>query len=99
MQGEIDAGPPAAVAILGINAPESAAGVPDMVAGRTIPLLQDEDAVDAAGLWDVTPRDVVVLDPSGRAYAVYNLTTHDLAVPANYAALKQLILDAAAVPP
>ena len=98
MQAEIDAGPPVAVAILGVNAPDAVSGVPDAVAGRTIPLLQDEDAVDAAGLWDVTPRDVVVLDPSGRAYAVYNLTQHDLAVPANYAALKQLLLDAAAAP-
>jgi hypothetical protein len=99
MQAEIDAGPPISVAILGVNAPDAAAGVPDMVSGRTIPLLQDEDAVDAAGLWDVTPRDVVVLDPSGRAYAVYNLTANDLSVPANYATLKQLLLDAAAVPP
>ena len=98
MQAELDAGPPFAVAILGVNAPDETAGVPDMVAGRTLPLLQDEVAVDVGGLWDVTPRDVVVLDPSGRVYAVYNLTVHDLAVPANYAELKQLLLDAAAVP-
>jgi hypothetical protein len=99
MQAEIDAGPPVAVSILGVNAAGNESGNALMVSGRVLPLLQDVVAVDTWSLWDVTPRDVVVVDPSGRAYAVYNLTVHDLALPANYAELKQLILDAAAVPP
>jgi hypothetical protein len=82
-----------------VNAAGNEAGNPAMVAGRVLPLLQDVASVDAWSSWDVTPRDVVVVDPSGRAYAVYNLTLNDLAVPANYQALKQLILDASAVPP
>jgi hypothetical protein len=99
MQAEIDAEGAAAVEVLGVNAAGQEAGNATMVAGRALPLLQDVASVDAWGLWDVTARDVVVVDPFGRAHAVYNLTGHDLAVPANYAALKQLLLDAAAAAP
>src|SRR5688500_14047997 len=99
MKAELDAGPPAAVEILGVNATANEGGNSLMVAGRVLPLLQDVASASAWPLWDVTPRDVVVADPFGRAYAVYNLTLNDLAVPANYATLMQLLLDASSAPP
>jgi hypothetical protein len=99
MHQELAAAPAPTVRILGVNGAGEEAGNPAMVAGRVLPLLQDVPSVDAWGLWDVTPRDVVVVDALGRAYAIYNLTEHDLAVPANYDALKQLLVDATAAPP
>jgi formylmethanofuran dehydrogenase subunit A len=43
----------------------------------------------------VTFRDVVILDGDNKVIAVYNLTSNSLGTSANYAALKQLFLDAA----
>ena len=83
------------VAILGVNAVFQESGNSLMCTGRTLPWLQDGAAHDVWGLWKVDFRDVVVLDPLNRVSAIYNLTTHDLADPVNYAELKALILDAA----
>jgi len=99
MQGELEAEAPGDVALLGVNLKGLESGNEGMCDGRTLAWLQDVPAVDAWTLWDVTTRDVVVLDRFGRAFAIYNLTVHDLANPGNYAALKQLLLDAAAAPP
>ena len=46
--------------------------------------------------WGVNYRDVVVLDGDNIPVAVYNLTIHDLSDPANYDALRTMLLDAAA---
>ncbi len=76
-------------------------GNPSMTAGRTLPWLQD---VDADGntksdvwydLWNVTYRDVVILDGSNAKVGVYNVTVHDLATPENYATLREMVVDAA----
>lgn len=82
------------VDVLGVNAAGEESGNALMVAGRTLPLLQDEAGVDAWGLWQVEWRDVFVLDAENRPYAVVNLTTHDLADPDEYASLKATILAA-----
>ena len=98
MANEIAASTPALpVAIAGVNAVGLEAGNPDTCAGRTLPWLQD-DASNVWGAWDVTFRDVVVLDRSNRVYGVYNLTANDLATPARYDELKALIVAAANAP-
>ena len=61
----------------------------------TIPGLEDSVEVDVWSSWDVTFRDVVILDTSNQFYASYNLSTYSLAVPDNYTALKNLLLEAA----
>lgn len=49
-----------------------------MVAGRTLPLLQDTEAAAVWDLWAVTYRDVILLDAQGvHAYTV-NLTDYAL---------------------
>ncbi len=49
------------------------------------------------GRWEVDYRDVVVLDRWNQPVAVFNLNPgqHDLADPADYAALRALLLSAA----
>lgn len=64
----------------------------------TLPWLQDEPAHDAWQSWAVTYRDVVILDAANHKVGTYNVTTHDLGDPANYAALKALLLDAVDAP-
>ncbi|MBL9037195.1 MAG: hypothetical protein JNG84_01650 [Archangium sp.] len=80
--------------MLGVNLSGHEAGNADFVMGRALPLLQDTPQVDAWNAWHTAWRDVVVLDASNAKRGVLNLTSHDLTVPANFAALKQLLLDA-----
>ena len=82
--------------LLGVNEAGHESGNVAATTGRDIPWLQDTDAVDAWGTWGVVYRDVVILDRHQAIHAVYNLTTRDLAVPANRNELKQLLRDAAA---
>jgi hypothetical protein len=66
-----------------------------ITAGRTLPWLQDVLAVDAWNAWKVEYRDVIVLDAQNRPITSFNLTTYDLSNPANFAALKTILVDAA----
>lgn len=85
-----------AIPCLGVNFPGAESGNPQMCAGRILPWLQDTDEAGVwHDLWRVTNRDVVVLDAANTRVAVFNCTVHDLADPANYAALKAILLDAA----
>ncbi len=86
------------VEILGIN------GIADErynnLVGQTpnvLPWLQDTATADVWNRWQITYRDVVILDAFNRPIARDNLTTHDLGNPQNYAALRQALL-ALAVP-
>ncbi len=68
------------------------------VAGNDLPLLQDTTAVNARGAWSAIWRDVISLDRDNVPVGLFSLTAHNLALPAEYAALKQLWIDAAAAP-
>ena len=100
MQAEIGlAVPPGAggaIRILGVNEAGQESGNPLVVQGCSIPWLQDSIAEHVwGGKWPVAYRDVVVLDDQNRRLAVFNLTTHDLGEPANYAYLRDLLRAAA----
>ena len=84
------------VRFLGINESGQEAGNPEMYAGRVLPWLQDRAGQEVWESWDVTYRDVVIVDEENRKVAVYNVTVHDLAVPAAYDSLKTLLLGYAA---
>jgi len=45
--------------------------------------------------WSVGYRDVIILDEQNEVIEVFNLTTHNLMDPAEYAALKALLVAAA----
>jgi hypothetical protein len=77
--------------ILGVNAAGLEAGNGTVTVDRTLPWLQDTEAVDAWGTWGVAWRDVWVLDPEGVLVGIMNLTEHDLSTPENFAALRELI--------
>lgn len=95
MQGELDAeAPELGIQLLGVNEAGHNSGVPAMVEGRKIPLLQDV-AGGAWPTWGVTYRDVIVLDRENVPFGVFNLTEHDLASMGAFAELKGMLLDAA----
>ena len=84
------------VQILGINKIGAESGNGATCDGRDIPWLQDRVDDDVWELWQVTYRDVLILDADNRLIAVYNLTANNLADAASYDALKMMLQTAAA---
>lgn len=80
------------VRILGVDEQGLESGNSDMVNGRVLPWLQDSTQVNAWSKWEVTFRDVVILDSKNHKIGVYNLTVHNLGVQANYDTLKAMLL-------
>jgi len=80
------------IRILGVNQHYAVSGNVQNCEGRDLPWLQESQTTGAQDSWEAEYRDVVVLDADNVPVAVYNLTAHDLAVPANYDELKALLL-------
>lgn len=98
MQAELNGeAPDLGIALLGVNGAGFESGIPQMVSGRFIPLLQDVAEVDAWTQWEVVYRDVIILDRDGAPVGVFNLTEHDLSMMGEYAALKGMLIDAASM--
>jgi hypothetical protein len=85
------------IEILGVNQLGYDVFNPLVTSVSQLPWLQDTARDEVWARWQVTWRDVFILDPENRVYAVYNLTEHNLAITANREALKQLFLQAATV--
>ena len=83
------------VSILGVNQVGFDRGNEVACNGKDLPWLQEAGDDDVFGAWGVTYRDVIILDARNEPVATYNLTTHNLSVPANYDALLALLEDAA----
>jgi len=103
MQADLDTNYPALqldVDILGVNA----AGLEPANAWFTsvadLPWLQDVDGdsngqSDVWEAWQVTYRDVIILDGDNERVATFNLTDQNLQLFENYSALLRLFVDAA----
>ena len=102
IQDELDAEfPDLAIQLLGVNEFGFESGNQQIIdEGSSLPWLQDVD-LDADGTsdtwtsWGVTYRDVIVLDGTNWPVAVFNVTDYDLREPANFSALKQLLVQTA----
>lgn len=72
-----------------------------MTANRTTPWLQDVDGNANQksdvwyDLWNVTYRDVIIVNGQTESVDVFNLTANDLGVAANYATMRDKLIDAA----
>jgi hypothetical protein len=103
MQSELDADYPyLAVDLLGVNGAGHESGNKAFCNGRDIPWLQDVDANGDGGsdtwqAWQVTFRDVVILDRNNIQIGKLNLTTHSLSLPQNYQLLLEMLIDAATI--
>jgi hypothetical protein len=86
------------VHLAGVNNSGEQAGNADMCNGRVLPWLQDTPSAHVWQSWQVTERDVVVLDQDNKIIHIYNLTDHNLAMPGNYAELRGILLAAAGAP-
>lgn len=96
MQAEIDKiDTSLEIKLLGVNETGHESGNEENCRDRIIPWLQDTQDDDVWGSWDVTFRDVVILDDENVQVAVYNLTEYSLLDSANYDSLKTLLTDLA----
>jgi hypothetical protein len=90
------------IRILAINEWGQESGNSIAVSERTLPLLQDvntngDGRSDTWQAWNAQWRDLVIVDAHNRRVGWLNLSTFDLEVPANYASLKQALIDTAAM--
>jgi hypothetical protein len=83
------------VQIIGINERGHSSGLETANSERTLPLLQDDNTQEVWKRWDVTYRDVIVLDGENKKVGVLNLTDNSLAEAENEAFLEGLFLHAA----
>ena len=60
-----------------------------------LPLLQDTEDANVWDSWDVTYRDVIILNDENERVAVFNLTTYSLSDDDNYEALRSLLISTA----
>ncbi len=95
-----DSYPALRIQLMGVNERGQEPGNASAIAGRTLPWLQDVDAnsdgkSDVFTSWQVTLRDIVILDGSNAKVGVYNATQHDLGNAANLATLRGMLVDAA----
>ena len=96
MQAELDADyPDLEIRILGVNEIGYDADNDEMVAGRTLPWLQDDAQADVWESWGVTYRDVWILDGENEVVDIFNLTDNTLGDPSNYSDLLNAFVDAA----
>ena len=96
MQAELDAmGLPVPVHILGVNGIGHEGGNASICSGRDLPWLQDVPAQDVWTDWQVTYRDVILLDEQNEVIGIYNLSMHDLQQQASYDELKMMLVAAA----
>ena len=86
---------PVEVRLLGVNGIGHESGNEQTCEGRSLPWLQDVPDEDVWTSWQISYRDVVILDGMNVPVTVYNLTEHDLGNPANYAELKSILRVAA----
>ncbi len=94
MQKEFDAmAVDPGIRILGINQVGQESQNDLNCEGRDIPWLQETMTELVWVPWDVTYRDVVIVDGTNRRLTAFNLTDKNLAVAANYEALKTLLLE------
>ena len=96
MQNELAIEEPGlAIQLLAINEDGFDSGLDTMSDEGDLPLLQDTDEASVWDDWDVTFRDVVILNSANEQVAVFNLTTHSLGVEDNYNELKALLIASA----
>ena len=83
------------IQIVGINEIGFDSGNAEMVVDIELPWLQDDAIEEVWETWNVTYRDVWILDAQNEVSAIYNLSENTLANPSNYADLMDIFVDTA----
>jgi hypothetical protein len=101
MQTELDADyPQLDIQVLGVNWAKLESANSEMVVGKSLPWLQDVDSdedgrSDVWAEWGTEHLDLVVLDARNELAVKTTLTSYSLESPANYAGLRDALIDLA----
>lgn len=87
--------PDLAIQLSAINEIGYDSGLSGMADLGDLPLFQDSESEGVQDAWSASFRDVVILNSVNEPVGVFNLTTHSLAVPANYETLKTMLIESA----
>lgn len=99
MQGELDGeSTNVPISLMAINQAGFEFGNDGFTSGRDIPLLQEQSGDAIWDDWEVTYRDVIIVDAAGNVAGIYNLTQNSLGNASNYDTLKQMLIDTANAP-
>lgn len=79
------------VDVLGVNRIDQAAFNDAVINERRLVWIQDNEMARLWDSWEVTYRDVMIVDASNELIAVYNLTMNSLEIPAHRATLLQML--------
>ena len=82
--------------IVHVNEEGHDSGNSELFTVTDLPVVQDDATAQVWTNWVAEWRDVYVLDANNEVYAVFNLTTYTLSDEANYQALYDLFVAAAA---
>lgn len=82
------------VDVIGVNEPGQAQNSL-MFNGKPLSWVRDNAQINVKLAWGVNYRDTIILNPLNGKVEVYNLSTYNLTVPANKAALKAKLVAAA----
>ncbi len=85
--------PDLSIQLSAINTIGFDSGLEGMADLGDLPLFQDNAEQAVKENWGAGHRDVVILNQDNEQVAVFNLTTHNLAVEENYEALKSLLIE------
>ena len=80
--------------ILGVNHMDKSSANQQMTEGRDIPWIQDVPTVNAWTTWDISYRDVIILNADNEYEATINVTTSNLTEADGYNSLMDLITEA-----
>ena len=81
------------ITIIGLNEAGFESGNDSMTNGRALPWLQDIESTDVWAAWNVTYRDVILVDKENYVFNIYNLTDNDLSEEAIYTELKDKLME------
>ena len=96
MQNELALEEPGlSIQLLAVNETGFDSGLGTMSGLGDLPLLQDTAEESVWDDWDVTFRDVVILNSDNEQVGVFNLTVHNLSDTDNYEELKALLIASA----
>ena len=65
----------------------------EMISGRSLPWVQDNEDSRVWESWDVLIRDLILLDKSGHYFDLFNLTDFDISKDSNYQLLKEKLIN------
>ena len=96
MQAELDAeNTNVPISLIGIGQANTHSNTDNMINGRDIPWLRDEDSIDAWGAWSGDKYELLIVDATGTVVDSYSLSQNNLQNSTNFDMVKNHLISLA----